>query len=234
MESLCQYRHSLCLPASVLNICPIEGVGYVAENCEARRKLKSQGHWFLDESALLKFLELAIIYSNSTKPEQAVTVWNRSWVNQSHIVMGLRSEIPLDNPSNRATWRRDRRMGLYHNSRGQNNVQMPSGQHELRVFLARVADQPDLLNEASTQAYVAAEIGKRIFSFIMRSDEDMDVSLTLADVRLDSLMAIELRRWWKQVFHVEITVLEILNSGTIAGLGAVAVRGLQNRISETE
>ncbi|KAF2792570.1 KR domain-containing protein [Melanomma pulvis-pyrius CBS 109.77] len=234
MESLCQYRHSLNLSASVLNVCPIEGIGYVAENSEARRKLKSQGHWFLDECALLKFLELAILRSNSTKPKQAGIGWSRSWVNQSHIVMGLRSDIPMDDPSNRATWRRDRRMGLYHNNRVQRSVQMPSGQDKLRTFLARVTDQPDLLNEASTQAYLAAEIGKRIFSFIMRSDEDMDISLTLANVHLDSLMAIELRRWWKQIFRVEVSVLEILNSGTIAGLGDVAVRSLQKRLSDAE
>ena len=43
MESFCQFRHSLGMPVSVLNICPIEGVGFVGENREARRKLRSLG-----------------------------------------------------------------------------------------------------------------------------------------------------------------------------------------------
>ncbi|KAB8291742.1 hypothetical protein EYC80_006537 [Monilinia laxa] len=60
MEAFCQYRHTLGLPASVLKVAPIEGVGFVPENGEARRKLKAQGHWFLDERALLEFLELGI------------------------------------------------------------------------------------------------------------------------------------------------------------------------------
>jgi len=43
LEAFCQYRHSQVLPASVLNICPIDGVGFVAENPIARRNMK--GIW---------------------------------------------------------------------------------------------------------------------------------------------------------------------------------------------
>lgn len=35
MEAFCQYRHNSGLPASVLIVCPIEGVGYVAGNSDA-------------------------------------------------------------------------------------------------------------------------------------------------------------------------------------------------------
>lgn len=42
-ESFCQYRHSLGLPASVLSICGIEDVGYLAENPSALRSIKLQG-----------------------------------------------------------------------------------------------------------------------------------------------------------------------------------------------
>ena len=44
IESFCQYRHSLGMPALVLNIFPIEGVDFVAENNKVRRKLRSLGH----------------------------------------------------------------------------------------------------------------------------------------------------------------------------------------------
>ena len=233
MESFCQYRHNLGLPASVLNVCPIEDVGYVAENSDARRKLKSQGHWFLDERALLKYLELAILNSRPRILDNSESGRGKQWVNNSHIVMGLRSEIPLDDPSNRATWRRDRRMGSYHNITGQKSLQAPSGWSELKEFLTRVTNQPDLLSEKSSKEYLAGEIGKKIFNFIMRSEQDMDVALSLLQIGLDSLMAIELRRWWKQMFGVEISVLEIMKSGTIAELGELAARGLVKRLSES-
>lgn len=231
LESFCQYRHNMGLPASVLNICPIEGIGYVAENSDARRKLKSQGHWFLDERALLEFLEFAILNSKPRNIENRRTRHN-PWLNNSHIVMGLRSEIPLDDPANRATWRRDRRMGIYHNIMTQKTVHAPTGGHELKEFLARVVNQPDLLTEKLSKEYLAAEIGKKIFNFNMRSEEDMDVSLSLKYVGLDSLMAIELRRWWKQIFGFEISVLEIMNTGTIAELGEIAADGLRKRFVE--
>jgi len=42
LEAFCQYRHSLNLPASVLNICPISGSEYVEENKAARKSLIAQ------------------------------------------------------------------------------------------------------------------------------------------------------------------------------------------------
>lgn len=35
---------------------------------------------------------------------------------RSQIIMGLRSQTPLDDSLNHATWQFDRRMGLYHNN----------------------------------------------------------------------------------------------------------------------
>ena len=226
MESFCQYRHSLGMPASVLNICPIEGVGFVAENSDARRKLKSQGHWFLDEQALLEFVELAILSSYPRERGNSSEDCKRSWENHSQIVMGLRSEVPLDDPSNRTTWRRDRRMGSYHNATVSRTLQAQSGSNKLKNFLERAENEPDLLNDMSARDYLAQEIGKKIFNFIMRPEEDMDISLTLSQLGLDSLMSIEVRRWWNQVFGIEISVLEIMNSGTVAELGGVAASGL--------
>ncbi|CRG83422.1 hypothetical protein PISL3812_00773 [Talaromyces islandicus] len=241
MESFCQYRHSLGLPASVLNICPIEGVGYVAENSDARRKLKSQGHWFLDERALLEFLELAIVNSRPAETPNAngtsTRDGRRPLVNNSHIVMGLRSAVRLDDPSNRTTWRRDRRMGAYHNAVNQDSSLaslQASGRGELKEFLNRATNEPDLLKEQASKAYLGQEIGKKIFSFIMRPEDEIDMSLSLVQVGLDSLMAIELRRWWKQTFGVDISVLEIMNCGTISGMGEVAAEGLRKKLVELE
>ena len=232
MESFCQYRHNLGLPASVLNVCPIEGIGFVAENSEARKKLKSQGHCFLNDRALLEFLELAILNSNPRKPDMSNDSCEQSWENNSHIVMGLRSEIPLDDPSNRTTWRRDRRMGLYHNAANPGPLQTACGSNMLKDLLLRIEDQPDLLNDTLTKRFLAEEIGKKVFGFIMRSEEEMDTTLTLNQVGLDSLMAIEVRRWWNQAFGFEISVLEIISSGTIAELGNLAAEGLTRKIAK--
>ncbi|KAL8942774.1 MAG: hypothetical protein Q9216_001459 [Gyalolechia sp. 2 TL-2023] len=232
MESFCQYRHSLGMPASVLNVCPIEGIGYVAENSAARRKLKSQGHWFLAERALLEFLELAILKSNPQKPDDNSSGFGKHWDNPAHIVMGLRSETPLEDPNNRSTWRRDRRMGQYHNVVEQKALQAPNERNDLEKFLIRVENQPDSLDDMSSERYLAEEIGRKIFNFNMRPEDDMTVSLTLAQIGLDSLMAIEIRRWWNQVLGFEISIFEIMNSGTIAELGTLAADGLKEKFAD--
>lgn len=61
LEAFCQYRHSLGIPASVLNICPVEGVGFVAENPQANNSMKTQGISSLGEREFLDFLELSLL-----------------------------------------------------------------------------------------------------------------------------------------------------------------------------
>ncbi|OAK94597.1 KR domain-containing protein [Phaeosphaeriaceae sp. SRC1lsM3a] len=231
LESFCQYRHSLNLSASVLNICPIEDVGYVADNDQARQKLISQGHWFLDEQALLKFVELSIRQSRPKPDVSPNDYGDQSWLNPSQVIMGLRSQMSLDDPSNHATWRLDRRMGLYHNTVADTDTRNGVERDGLRDFVLRLDKHPSLLSELSSKNLLAMEIGKKIFRFIMRDEAELDPSLKLTDLRLDSLMAIELRRWYKQLLGIEVSVLEILGSGTIEGLGEVAVRALQKKLT---
>lgn len=54
--------------------------------------------------------------------------------------------------------------------------------------------------------------------------------LSLAAIGLDSLIAIELRRWRKQALRLEISVLEILGTGTIEALGRTAAERLAKRL----
>lgn len=120
-------------------------------------------------------------------------------------------------------------MGSYHNNT-QRESQAPSGSSQLKEFLALVENRPLALKEESAKRYLAEEIGKKIFAFMMRPEEEMEVSLTLSEIGLDSLMAIEVRRWWNQVFGFDISVLEIMNSGNISKLGGVAVNGLLKKL----
>ena len=238
LEAFCQYRHSMSLPASVLNICPIEGIGFVAETPQARRNLKAQGLYFLGEKELMDYIESCIwdirVLERKANP---VVEAGSSWHNPGQLIMGLRSEVPLQDPNNRTNWRRDRRMAIYHNfSLEAVAVASQNEANEFQLFLARVKDDPELLKMQSSQNFLAAEIGKKIYSFMLRSieGEEIDVHLSLNQIGLDSLMAIELRRWWKQAFGLDISVLEIMGSGSLEQLGKVAAQSLGEKMSPAE
>ncbi|EAL87813.1 polyketide synthase fgnA [Aspergillus fumigatus Af293] len=226
LEAFCQYRHSLGLPASVLNICPVEGVGFVAENAHAKKNMKAQGIYTLREREFLDFVELSLIDSTpsaggNTSPTATPP---GPWVNRSQVVMGLRSEQGLGDPHNRASWRHNRRMRLYHNRRTQESESARDGKNgakasALQAFLERVREMGDegLLRGEGVD-FLAFEVGKKIHDLMLKPDEEVEIGRTLAQIGLDSLMAIELRRWIKQVFGLTMSVLEIMGSGSLKQL----------------
>ena len=59
LDSFCQYRHSLRLAASILNIRLSGGIIFVAGYSVARKDLKSQGLYFLCEKGLLDYMKLS-------------------------------------------------------------------------------------------------------------------------------------------------------------------------------
>ena len=69
-----------------------------------------------------------------------------------------------------------------------------------------------------------------MFGLVLRDAGDVDVGMTLGAVGVDSLMAIELRRWWKRAFGLEISVLEIMGLGTIRELSKVAAQRLKVKL----
>lgn len=236
LESFCQYRHTLGLPASVLSICPVDDIGFVAENPVIRKKLKSQGLYFVPERELLDYMELAIL--NSHPPTDAETDASAnpaaSWKSSGHLIMGLRSEVHLEDPNCQTSWRRDRRMGMYHNVRDSASGDSSANSNALKSFLSRASGDPDMLSAVSSIEYLALEIGRKIFKFMMKPEEEVEISMSLTQIGMDSLMAIELRRWWKQAFGLDMSVLEIMSSGTLTELGRVAAEGLRKKLTGDE
>ncbi|GIC84208.1 type I polyketide synthase [Aspergillus udagawae] len=130
-------------------------------------------------------------------------------------------------------WQRDPRTALsrVHHQEGE----VPSGSGEakgggLKTFLSAVQDNPEVLHDASSAQVTAKEIARQVSIYTMRdSEQEVDLTLSLQDFGVDSLVSIELRNWWKQAFGADVTVLQLMNSGSFLGLGQKAVDQLKQK-----
>ena len=247
-EAFTQYRHSLGLPASVICISPIHDVGYVAENPWALRNLKMQGLYMLGEQEFLGSVEASLLNSsppdtkNENERENAtdpfVSQELKPWVHNAQFVMGLKSELHLDDPKNTTNWRRDRRMGMYHNlpmrevsQKGPEDSRLKRFQDELAGMDATAATL--FLEESSTVDLLTHETGRKIYDFLLKpADMEIDFELGLMQMGLDSLTAIELRRWVRKALGLQIGVLEIMESVSLRQLGETVAVKLKQQYGE--
>lgn len=238
LEAFCQYRHSLDLPASVLNICPVEDVGYVAENAHAQRNVQGHSQYVLRERDFLLYLELQLLDQEQAPPAMAtaahLNVSLAPWTNHAQVLMGLKSEQHLEDPSNRVSWRYDRRMGHYHNVRPDDGAQQRAENSAVKTFLARLAaagpEGEALLSDSASVEFLAREIGQRVCEFLLRPDEVVDVNSTLTQIGLDSLVAVELRRWLKGSFGLAVSVLEMMGTGSLKEFGELVAEKLKVKL----
>ena len=222
LDAFVEYRHHLHLPASVMDIGVVEDVGYVSQNPAILKQFRAIDAQTVSEQALLEALEMAIIQSGRQQPSPSTTT------NQNQIIVGLGSRASILDPRSRCTWKRDVRMSVYRNTEAAASFGTPTaGNESLKGFLSAIAANPSLLAEASSLDFLSQEIGACICSFVQTPVEELNVTRSLAAMGIDSLLAIELRNWWRQALGLEITTLEILGSDNVHGLGKIAIDGLK-------
>jgi aryl carrier-like protein len=151
-----------------------------------------------------------------------------SWTDHRTFVLGLGSDTPLSSPGNRAVWRTDKRMAAYHNISGAGAAGDAAGSSNqaLKAFLVGARADLAILKSADSEDFLAAEIGKKLFNLLLKPHDEINTSRSLVDLGLDSLVAIELRSWWKQVFGFDISTLEMLGMGSLLAVGQKCVEGL--------
>jgi len=223
LDSFVQYRHALGQPASVLDIGVMEDVGYVSQNPAVLEQLRAASSHTLREQDLLDALQLVMINPIAPQPSAA------GYMNSAQLAIGLRATKPLSDPTNRALWKRDTRMSLYRNLETVSASTGGAVNQGLKQFLAGVASEPSLLNEQANLDFLTHEISVRLCDFMLLGEADLDVKQSLSALGVDSLMAIEIRNWWRQSLGLEISVLEIMNCGSIEQLGGKASEGLQRK-----
>ncbi|KAF7556654.1 hypothetical protein G7Z17_g1229 [Cylindrodendrum hubeiense] len=236
LDAFVQYRRNLGLNASVVDIGMMIDHGYVADKDVLRERMAVQGYYGIMVNQLLDAITATISKPREDAPSDKPTVFSEP----SQIAIGMRSLTPLSDPSNQTVWKRDRRLAIYHNSQdasaGSSNSKADSS-NALAIFIASAMGDPAILFVKDSGLFVARQIAMHILTLLLRPVDDeseVDVSRSLQDIGLDSLVAIELRAWWRTTFGFDISMLEMLGMGSVLALGERAIEGLKERFSFDE
>ena len=226
IDAFVSYRHSLGLPASTINIGVMGDVGWVAENPEALEKLQAAASHVSQESDFLECAELMLM-----RPGLMQQPDPQRFVQHSQIGFGLRSTLPILSPNNRVVFRKDPRMLVYRNLEsdvGWSAAPTTQGQagadpadEELTRFLQGAAANMALLRSEETATFFARNVGRTLFGFMLRSEDEYDVQTPMVELGIDSLVSIELRNWMRKRFGVDVNALEITMAGSLLELGGL-------------
>jgi len=227
MDSFVQYRQSLGLSASVMDIGAVDDVGYISRTPEAKASMKASAARLVTEQNFLDSLQLTIARSSPKYAPAKTTDFVAGFCNPSQIAQVLECRLPIMDPQNSIIWKRDPRMAIYRNIENVSSSQDGVDTDGLRNFLSAMMAEPSKLDENGSVQTLAREIGYRVSTFLMKEDENIDISQTLAAAGVDSLVGIEVRNWWKQQLGIDVSVLELINGGSIEQLGALAAHRLR-------
>lgn len=230
MDAFVQYRHDRGLAASVIDIGAVDDVGYINRTPGTKKTMLAMSGRLISEQDFLEALHLAIARSAAPPivEKKLVGAKGINFHNPSQITQSLECRLPIMDPQNNIIWKRDPRMAIYRNIEtvATEGSTTTSG---IKTFLVAMAEDPSQLDRPDAAEFIACQIRDRMATFLMRRDDEtpLDLGLTLTAAGVDSLVAIELRNWWKQNLGVDVSVLELMNGGSIQRLGEMAAKRLR-------
>ncbi|CAA9966684.1 Beta-ketoacyl synthase [Pyrenophora teres f. maculata] len=213
LDAFVQYRTSQNLACTAIDLGAMEGIGYLSNNPELLRKMQGTGWSVVQETELLRALPLAMM-SPATRSQ-----CKQDAATGDTFLLGLAPTVPLSSPKSSTRLKRDPRLAVYHNAGSGVAKDTASAPDTLNAFLTTIKKDTSLLHSTETVEIFALEVGKKLCSLVLADDSDLRVSANVSDIGLDSLVAVEMRGWWKLTFGFEISTLDLLSLGTLEAMG---------------
>ncbi len=208
-DDLAQHRVTHGEKATSLDLCSIEDVGYLAEHDHLQESLTPRSNSTLTEAELLALLDY---HCNPSLPLATLM--------QSQVVLGVQAmndvqarNININFPLNRPLFRIQRQTAAHHNS----TTRAESDSTVDFTLLIRAAES---LDEAAD--VVADGILTKLSRLLAVEKENVDSGKTIATYGVDSLSAVEMRTWFRNVIGAEVTTFEILGNESITALSLSA------------
>ncbi|KAH8759973.1 hypothetical protein F5883DRAFT_681694, partial [Diaporthe sp. PMI_573] len=238
LDAFVQYRHGHGLVASVMDIGAVDDVGFISRTPAAKETMLAMSGQLISERDFLDALHLTIARSAVPPVTTASSTGSSRGIHfhsPCQVTQALECRLPIMDPQNNIIWKRDPRMAIYRNIETAAGDDAAAAASDMRPFLAAAAENPaKVLGQPAASEFLAGQIRDRVASFLMRRDDEgqLALGLTLAAAGVDSLVAIELRNWWKQNLGVEVSVLELMNGGSLQRLGDLAAKRLRERLEK--
>ena len=222
LDAFVQYRQQLKLPASVIDLGALDDIGHIAERPKLKEEMTRLGAMFVNESDFLDSLELAI-QSSYLHLCEAPSITS-GFVNRAQFVVGGIPH-PVD----------VRGLGLP--AGGKNTTSESASNSEalrysddsnsIQKFVRDARKDPQSLNDdaEAKEAFLGGQIFEAVKSlllFDLEDGEEEDETFDMAELAIDSLMAIELQNWWRQSMGTQVSILELTGGNTVVDLGKLA------------
>lgn len=203
MDSLMRTRRQQGLVGTTMNVGAVAGVGVVAENAALQKIMERTGIDFITQEEVLYLLEEAI----QSKDTEAQT---EAGYDMHQIATG----IPLVRAD--VYWAAKSFVkNLYQNHDFSASTQS-TGAVSLTVMLKEAASVEDR-KPIILQAFI-----QKIASVLSVDVETIAPSNSLSTYGLDSIVAVEFRKWFRQAIDVDMPIFNILGSPSINALVAKA------------
>lgn len=208
MDAFVQYRKALGLPCSTIDLAPVVGIGYLAENLDKQKIVKDAfGGAAVDENEIRGLFATAV--SNElerTCNGQCITGMNVTEANSNSFWMNDPKCAILKQNFTAAAGKA-------------NNGYSPS--RASRSLADAIKEQKDL--EGVKKVAVEGLI-RKVSEMLMRPKDDIRTTTSLVNYGVDSLVAIEFRSWIARELGATLQILEILAADSMMNLVNIIVK----------
>lgn len=197
LNAFTQYRLSRGLPASSIDLTAVSDGGHLAENADMMAEvMRNLGSDTICEAEVLALMGAAI------SGKLAATCNN-------HTITGMRITpvAPFWTPDAKF---KHLRIAAEELAKANNTGEAAQISFNAQLKAAQSLEE--------AHAAVTAGLVSKLAAVLMLEIEDMDVSRSLGNYALDSLVAIEVRNFITREFEANMQVLELLSSGSIDSL----------------